>query len=229
MRFLFMLTRADRTVPDCVALAERALAAGVRDVGFKDAGADPEALRDVVAAARAVGATLWLESVELDRGAQAAELALSLGVDHLLGGVDVAGMLAAAAGTALTVLPFCGRPVGHPTVLEGTPGDVADHCRSLRDQGAAGVDLLAWRARTARPEDLVRAARSALGTAPLVVAGSIRTADQIRWLSAAGVDAFTVGTAVLDGTFGPTVPEALASVRRAAASGPPSAPLERQG
>ncbi len=226
VRFLFMLTRSDRTVPDCVPLAEQALAAGVRDLGFKDAGADPSALADVVAAARSAGATLWLESVDLDRGAQAAELALELDVDHLLGGVDVDGMLQAAAGTSLSLLPFCGRPTGHPTVLEGSPGDVSRHCADLLARGVTGVDLLAWRATTAAPEALVRAARAALGSACLVVAGSIRTTEQIHWLAEAGVDAFTVGTAVLDGTLGPTVPDALATVLEAAAlaSGAPPPP-----
>ncbi len=211
-----MLTRSDRTVPDCVPLAQQALQAGVRDLGFKDVGADPSALRDVVAAARQAGARVWLESVALDRGAAAVELALSLGLDHLLGGVDVSGMLDAAQGTDLGLMPFCGEPLGHPTVLAGSPSRIGSHCRELVDQGCAGVDLLAWRARDAAPEDLVRSARSALPDHTLIVAGSIRTTAQIRWLRETGVDGFTVGTAVLDGTFGPTVPEALRTVLDAA-------------
>jgi uncharacterized protein related to proFAR isomerase len=67
--------------------------------------------------------------------------------------------------------------------------------------GAAGVDLLAYRATDAAPSDLVKAARAALGTGELIVAGSIESSDQVRALSAAGVDGFTIGTAVFDGTF----------------------------
>jgi hypothetical protein len=37
----------------------------------------------------------------------------------------------------------------------------------------------------------------------LVVAGSVSTAHQIDALRAAGADAFTVGTAVFDGSFSP--------------------------
>ncbi len=207
-----MLTRSDRTVPDCVALARRALAVGVRDLGFKDVGADRAALVDVVAQAREAGATVWLESVDLARGAAAAELALALGVDHLLGGTDVAGMQAASAGTGLSLLPFCGVPEGHPTVLAGDAGAIEAHCAELRAAGCAGADLLAWRSREAAPEDLVLAARRGLGDGLLVVAGSIRTAAQIRWLREAGADGFTVGTAVLDGTFGPSLEAGLAAV-----------------
>ena len=39
----------------------------------------------------------------------------------------------------------------------------------------------------------------------LLVAGAVKTPDQIRALKAAGADAFTVGSAVLDGSFVPNV------------------------
>ena len=38
----------------------------------------------------------------------------------------------------------------------------------------------------------------------LIVAGSVNSAAQIRDLATAGADAFTVGSAVLDGSFAPT-------------------------
>ena len=49
----------------------------------------------------------------------------------------------------------------------------------------------------------MRAAREALPEATLIVAGSVHTARQIRDLARAGVDAFTVGSAVFDGSFSP--------------------------
>jgi len=61
---------------------------------------------------------------------------------------------------------------------------------------------LAYRATEAEPLDLVRAARAAIdGT--LVVAGSIDSAVRIRELAEAGADAFTIGTAALEGAFSP--------------------------
>ena len=69
--------------------------------------------------------------------------------------------------------------------------------------GCGGVDLLAYRATEADPLDLVRAARSALPGKTLIVAGSVNSTQRIHALSRAGVDAFTIGSAVFDGTFSP--------------------------
>jgi indole-3-glycerol phosphate synthase len=66
------------------------------------------------------------------------------------------------------------------------------------------VDLLAFRSTEADPLDLVRAARTALGDKLLIVAGSIDSPERIHALAHAGADAFTIGSAALDGSFSPT-------------------------
>ena len=84
--------------------------------------------------------------------------ARSLGVDCVLGGTD----LAAAhriLGDLRAYFPFPGRPVGHPTRLEGTAALVAEDCTRAASLGCGGVDLLAYRATEADPLELVRAAR----------------------------------------------------------------------
>jgi pentose-5-phosphate-3-epimerase len=50
----------------------------------------------------------------------------------------------------------------------------------------------------------VRAAREALPEGLLIVAGSVHSTRQIHELAAAGADAFTIGSAVFDGSFSPT-------------------------
>ncbi len=92
--------------------------------------------------------------------------------------------------------------MGHPTTLGGSAELVERQCREFDRRGCAGADLLAYRATEADPLDLVRAAWR--GTAGyLVVAGSVSTVRQIEDLAAAGVDGFTIGSAVLDGSFSP--------------------------
>jgi len=81
---------------------------------------------------------------------------------------------------------------------------VAQDCHAHRGAGCGGVDLLAFRSTAADPLDLVRAARTALGDKLLIVAGSIDSPERIKALAHAGVDAFTIGTAALDGSFSPT-------------------------
>jgi len=203
-----MLTRHDRTVADCLEVAESVLPLGLRHVGFKDIGVAPSILARLVRRIKDAGATCYLEVVSETPAAalRSAEMAVALGVDRLLGGTEVAGTLKILEGSGIDYFPFPGKPRGHPTRLGGTPQEVAADCRRFLEAGAAGVDLLAYRAVEAEPLDLVRAARSALGSAPLIVAGSIDSRRRIRDLAAAGADAFTIGTAVFENAIDPQRP-----------------------
>lgn len=201
-----MLTRADRTIRDGLDVLEDIRSLGLRHLGFKDVGIEPAALAELHRAIKQSGATSYLEVVSTtpESCLQSTRVARELGVDYLLGGTQIDEILAILAGTNTKYLPFPGRPFGHPTQLAGTAEIVEADCRRFASLGAAGVDLLAYRATEADPLDLVRAARR--GTAgTLLVAGAVKTPDQIRALKAAGADAFTVGSAVLDGSFVPNV------------------------
>lgn len=215
-----MLTRGDRTVPDCLAAVEVAIAAGLRHIGFKDVGAEPETLAELARRLRAAGVTSYLEVVSESPAAslRSARMAVDIGIERLLGGTEVADTLALLAGTGIRYYPFAGFPAGHPTRLGGSPADVAAHCRDFVARGCAGVDLLAWRATEAEPLALVAAAREALGDAELVVAGSIDSPTRVAELAAAGVDAFTIGTAVFDGSFSPDAEGLEARLRAVLAS-----------
>jgi hypothetical protein len=153
-----------------------------------------------------MGATSYLEVVSTTPEAclQSARVARELGVDRLLGGTQVEDVLAILAGSNIQYLPFPGYPFGHPTQLRGSTEDIARDCKRYRSRGAAGVDLLAYRAVEADPIELVRSARQA-SDGFLLVAGGVATPEQVRALAAAGADAFTVGSAAFDGSFAPHV------------------------
>jgi methylmalonyl-CoA mutase cobalamin-binding subunit len=204
MNFVFMLTRSDATITDCLDVVDEIRPVGLRHIGFKDVGIAPEIARDLVRSIRAAGATSYMEVVSTSREAcvRSAQLARTLGVDRLLGGVDVDDVLAVLAGSDVAYFPFPGRPFDHPTRLAGTPDVIEADCQRFRERGCAGVDLLAYRATEADPIELVRAARRATDRT-LLVAGSVATPAQIRALGEAGADAFTIGSAVFDGSFAP--------------------------
>jgi hypothetical protein len=204
--FIFMLTRDDRTVEDGLAVADEALALGLRHIGFKDVGAAPATLRAINARIKDAGATSYMELVSTSPEAalRSAAVAAEIGVDRLLGGTDAEGILRTIAGAGIAYYPFPGFPEGHPTRLGGKPAEIAEHCSTFVAKGCAGVDLLAYRATKADPLDLVRAARGALGgDRQLIVAGSVNSAERIRALRDAGADAFTIGSAIFDGSFSP--------------------------
>lgn len=204
MDFIFMFTRDDQTVEDCLEVFDIVRDTGVKHLGFKDVGVARETLVALTERIRASGGVSYMEVVSTTNEdcLNSARSAVQIGVDRLLGGTDAEAMLEVLAGSDITYYPFPGRPQGHPTRLGGTPEQVAEDCRRFETLGCAGVDLLAYRATEAEPVELVRAARQALA-GELIVAGSIDTPARVRELAEAGVDAFTVGSAAFDGSFSP--------------------------
>ena len=209
MDFIFMLTRNDQTVEDCLEVLDAVAGLGIGHLGFKDIGVELETLKTLNRAIKAAGAVSYMEVVSTTPEAclRSAEAAVEIGVDRLLGGTDAAAILEVLAGSGIGFYPFPGLPIGHPTLLGGAPEQIAEHCRDYMAMGCAGVDLLAFRAIDAEPLELVAAAREALGQGPeagaLICAGSVDSPERIRQLKAAGVDAFTIGSAAFDGSFSP--------------------------
>lgn len=202
LRFIFMLTRNDRTVEDAEQHLQTALELGVRHIGFKDIGLPVDQLKAISKAIKAGGATSYLEVVSLDRNSEitSAAAAAEIGVDVLLGGTHVDDVLPAIAGTGIQYCPFPGRISGHPSILEGTIEEIVDSARALaaRD-GVHGLDLLAYRSGQDVPE-LMRRVCAAVSK-PVYVAGSIDTPDRIATVKNAGAAGFTIGTAALDGKY----------------------------
>ena len=141
-----------------------------------------------------------------------------------MGGVAAEDGVRVLQGSSTRYLPFAGKPVGHPTRLGGSAREVEAHCRAFAALGCAGVDILAYRATEAAPLDLVAACRRGFGDkGKVVVAGSIDCAERIAAVRAAGADAFTIGTAAIDGSYapgaGPLEAQLRAVLRDCAAAG----------
>ena len=205
--FIFMLTRADRTIDDALARLPEVTAAGVTHIGFKDVGLPPDALRELASAIRAAGARTYLEVVSLDAASEAASarMALDLGVDVLMGGTRPEAVTPFLAGAAIRYYPYPGEVVGHPCILAGTIETTVASARRLLDTpGVHGLDLLAYRF-AGDVETLMREVQAAAGDRPVVVAGSLDRRERLEAVAAAGVAGFTVGTAALDDAF-PTSP-----------------------
>lgn len=215
MDFIFMLTRDDQTVEDALDVLDAIRPLGLRHIGFKDVGVAPQVLQALNRGIKAQGAISYLEVVGTTPEAclRSVRVGREIGVDRLLGGTDADVVLQILKGSGIGYYPFPGFPHGHPTVLGGGPDDVAAHCEAFRAKGCAGVDLLAYRATDAAPLDLVRAARRALGDRTLIVAGSVDQPATIAALADAGADAFTIGSAVFNGTFSPRKGALLSQLR----------------
>lgn len=222
LRFIFMLTRNDRTVEDASQQLQTALALGVRHIGFKDIGLPLDQLKALNKSIKDGGATSYLEVVSLDRDSEiaSAKAAAEIGVDVLLGGTRVDDVLPVIAGTPIQYCPFPGRITGHPSVLEGSIEEIVASAKALTArEGVHGLDLLAYRSKEDVPA-LITAVCAAV-TKPVYVAGSIDTPEQIAVVKSAGAAGFTIGTAALDGKYpadGKDVPSQLSAIIRDVAS-----------
>jgi mannose-6-phosphate isomerase-like protein (cupin superfamily) len=202
LRFIFMLTRNDRTVEDAPQQLQTALDLGVRHIGFKDIGLPIAHLKELNTAVKAGGATSYLEVVSLDRNSEiaSAKAAVEIGVDVMLGGTRANDVLPLIAGTPIQYCPFPGRNIGHPSIHEGSIDEIVASAKELaaRD-GVHGLDLLAYRSKEDVPA-LMKAVCAATSK-PVYIAGSIATPERISIVKEAGAAGFTIGTAALEGKY----------------------------
>ncbi|MEM0989904.1 MAG: methylglyoxal synthase [Pseudomonadota bacterium] len=210
--FILMLTENDRTITDARARLEQALEGGVRHIGFKDVGLPLDDLRGLANAIRDAGGRSYLEVVSLDAESEmaSAQAAVDLDVDVLLGGTRAAEVTSITRQHPVRYYPFPGKITGHPSVLEGPEGDIVASARTLAAlEHVHGLDLLAYRYVGDVPKLM-----SAGVPKPVIVAGSIDSAERVEAAAAAGAQGFTVGTAALAGVF-PAETEGFAGQVRA--------------
>lgn len=214
--FVFMLTNQDRTVDNALEVVGLLADSGLRHIGFKDVGATPQRQREITAAAHEAGFEVYLEVVSVSREDEAASVdaAIAAGVDCIVGGKFAEDALVKLTGTGIRLMPFPGHVVGHPSVLEGSIEEIAEHAAALTAlDGVSGVDLLAYRNTSVDVEALIAAVVRATGE-PVLVAGSVVTEDQIRALTRAGAWGFTIGSAVFESQL-PGKPDVLSQVQTA--------------
>lgn len=213
MNFIFMLTHNDSTVPDAAKVYEGLRGTALHYVGFKDIGATPDELAIVCEKAHADGLEVMLEVVSTSRESElvSLEAALHIGVDWVLGGTHAADGVRILGSSDVKYCPFPGRIEGHPSVLLGSVAEITQDARNLTAlDGVFGLDLLAYR----HPdEDPIALTRDVVGASagPVVVAGSIATAEQIRLVASTGAWGFTIGGAIFEGRL-PGGPDLAAQI-----------------
>ena len=225
--FIFMLTHHDATVPDALEVYESLRATGLRHVGFKDIGLPPETLAGWPGGCtRTAARSTSRSSASAPRTrSRSITVARDIGVDVVMGGTHPDAAIPLLAGTGIRYFPFPGRIVGHPSVLEGTADEIAESAAGLSARpGVDGLDLLAYRHAGDVPS-IIRAVVAA-SAGPVVVAGSIDSAERIATVTELGAWGFTIGGAIFEqraagrperqgaGRMGPRLPRRRERVRR---------------
>ena len=201
---IVMLTHHDKSVPHALDVFEECKDCSVAYWGFKDQGlalGPMERLADTIKRARK---TVCFEVVRYSETEclESARLAVEMGVDYLMGTTYFDSVHELLKGTTVKYVPFCGRVSGSPSVLEGSISEIIDEAREIATHGVYGFDLLAYR----YVGDPVRLAQTFVQTMdlPVVIAGSIRSVNQLDIIKALKPWAFTIGSAFFEHEFGHT-------------------------
>ena len=122
--------------------------------GFKNMGLSRGEMKALVRAMKEAGKTTFLEVVtigeaECMRGAQ---IAVEDALDPLMGTVFYDSVFQYLQKHTTKYFPFCGRIVGHPSILEGTPDEIAHDGFRLQMKGVDRLDLLAYKHSTSAEE-----------------------------------------------------------------------------
>jgi len=201
MKFIFMLTKNDMTIPDAISVFEKVKLSGVRQIGFKDVGLPKEELRRLVGMMRDRQMETFLEVVSesKDDSLNSARNAMDLGVHYLIGGTYPEPILDLIRGSGIRFFPYVGRVIGHPCLLRGRIDEIVEDARRVEKLGVDGINLLAYRHDGDVPK-LMRSVVSAVKI-PVIVAGSIDSSARIREVEDCGAWGFTIGGAIFDGRF----------------------------
>lgn len=200
--FILMLTKNDQTVPDAVSLYRSIRHSKIRFVGFKDIGIPLEELAQLAREIKQDGKKVMLEVVSATRDAelQSVEAAVKLDVDYLLGGRNAKEAVKIIRNTPIRYFPFAGHTVGHPTQLTGSLEEIVEDARYMASlPGVHGLDLLAYRFKGNAEELARRVVREV--SVPIIAAGSIDSAGRVQAMREAGAWAFTIGSAIFEGSF----------------------------
>ena len=200
--FIFMLTHHDKTVENCMEVFEEIKHLKFKYIVFKDIGVPKEKLINLGKKIKDYGKELFLEVVSLNEEDEirSANTAVELDVDYLMGGTRVNIVSEIIKSTKIKYLPFPGKIVGHPSVLEGTIDEITKSAIDLSsNKYVYGLDLLSYRFK-GNVEKLIKSVVNKT-KAPIVSAGSIDSDERIKIVSNLGVWAFTVGSAAFEKKF----------------------------
>ena len=200
--FIFMLTNQDKTIENCLEVFDELKHLDFNYVGFKDIGVEKSKLLKLSKKIKDSGKKLFLEVVSLNEEDEkrSANTGVELGVDYLMGGTRVNIVEKIISNTDIKYMPFPGKIVGHPSVLEGTIDEITDSAILLSsNKHVYGLDLLSYRFKG----DVEKLIESVVNKSkvPIVSAGSIDSEERIKIVSNLKVWGFTIGSAIFDLKF----------------------------
>lgn len=204
---IIMLTHNDQTHINALNIFESVKDLDIQYWGFKDVGLPFHKMKELIGNMKAAGKTTFFEVVSYSAGEcmSGVKVAVELGFDYLMGTLFYDDVFEYVKSKGIKYLPFAGDIQGHPSILKGTIQEVIENAAYMTAKGVLGFDLIAYRF-TGDCELLANRFVNEVSV-PVVIAGSIDSAERIKIVCEINPFAFTMGSAlfnsrfVTDGTF----------------------------
>lgn len=202
VKLIVMLTNNDITVENANEIFENCKDLEVECWGFKDIGLPVVEMQKLVKNMKAANKKTFLEVVSIGEkeGMKGAKLAVECGFDYLMGTVFYEKIADYLIDKHPKYYPFCGKIYGHPSVLDGTVDEIISHAKYILENGAEGIDLLAYRYKEDADKRLISDFLAQI-KAPVILAGSINNWARLERVLNYKPWGFTIGSAFLDRKF----------------------------
>lgn len=200
MNLIIMLTHNDQTVEDAIDVFESSKKLSVQHWGFKNIGLPIPQMKTLVKNMKDAGKTTYLEVVTYSEQecVDAAKLAIECNFDCLMGTLYFPSV-GKFVKNRIKYFPFCGKVWDNPSILGGTIDEIISNARHLKEMGANGTDLLAYRF-TGDAVDLIKRFTKEVDL-PTVIAGSISDFARLDFMKEINPFGFTMGSALFNKNF----------------------------
>jgi len=197
-KLIVMLTKDDKTIANAADILGEIIDLSFHGIGFKDVGLSSKEMHNLASAIKKSGKQFYFEIVSDGDMQNSVQKGLNLGADAIMGGVFSNEILQKLELEGVEYYPYAGDFTERPCQLLGKIPEIITDTKNIVSKGAKGITLLAYRHKN--PEALLRSFTQEVNT-NLIVAGSINSSPKICKMQQLPVNAFTIGTALVDEEF----------------------------
>ena len=202
LNLIVMLTHNDKTVNNASEIFEQCKNSKAKFWGFKEEPLPIEEMKKLYKYMKDCGKKTVLEVVAYTEkeGLEGARIAIECECDILMGTMYFDSINELCKEKHIKYMPFVGKVINRPSILEGTIEEIIDEANKLLKKGVYGFDLLGYRF-TGNAIELNKKFVSEVN-APVCIAGSINSYKRLDELKNNGPWAFTIGGAFFENKFG---------------------------
>lgn len=202
LNLIVMLTHNDITVNNAYEVFKECKNSKAKFFGFKEEPLPFEEMKKLYRYIKDCGKKTVLEVVAYSEkeGLDGAKVAVECECDVLMGTMYSDSINEFCKENNLKYMPFVGKVIDRPSILEGTIDNMINEANNLLKKGVYGFDLLGYRF-TGNAAQLNKRFVSEVN-APVCIAGSVNSYERLDELKDANPWAFTIGGAFFENKFG---------------------------